>query len=752
MNRLRVAVTGIGLVTAVGFDVDTFREALRSGRSGLARVSADVFDSEPAVFAGVVDDGEVARLLSIRGLPTDDALSRPSRMALLALSEALGHSGVMDTGVDPSRIGLVMGKCQGKAMLGDGNREAIEAPLHVVGNCFGLGGPRVMISTACAASTNAIGLARDKLWTGEADVMLAGGTEELSTTTLRGFQAMHAVSPRQCAPYSRSDGLNLGEGAAFLVLEPLEVAEARGAPILAEVLGYGLSGDAHHPTAPDPAGRGATAAMRRALRQAAVDTDEISYVNGHGTGTPANDRMERNVMRALFGARSAHVPVSSTKSLVGHVLGAAGAIEAIACILAIDGDFLPPTLGFEAPDREFDFVPNCARDAKVTIAVSNNYAFGGNNASVVFADPDREAAARPGDHATVPVVITGIGLVGSLGVGVEEWRTVLEDLEGDAALALSGRVGKMPVLNGRDYAAPNEWRHMDALTQQALASTRLALSDAKLSLTKAEREDCALMFGTAFGPAEVGNQLDRHGGGGVSPVAFSKVTINAAAGRISQTLGLRGPTTTFATGVVSGSVAFVAAHELIAAGEVSVAVVIATDELVEGPEASMPATGTHGEFGAAAVAFVLESAERAAARGVDSYCGVLATYQGSAGIDQAETAVPRVVRAALASAGVNGSEVHYAVGCSSAETDIEFEAVELRELLGPDTTVVAPRTITGDCAAASGPIGIAFGALAVRDGREPRRRDVSRPRVEKAVAVDRDLGGATCAVVLGLSA
>jgi 3-oxoacyl-[acyl-carrier-protein] synthase II len=787
MTRFRVAVTGIGVVSAIGLDIESFYTTLRSGVSGLEPLEFGGVRNDQPVSGGSVDDAAVAARLCARGIRPSTRMSRPSLMALLASSEALEMSALSGAGHDSSRVGVVMGKCQGQAMLMDGSRELIEAPLHAVGDWYAFNGPRVMISTACAASTNAIGLARDKLWSGEADAVIAGGTEELSLTTLRGFQAMQAVSANACAPYSRSDGLNLGEGAGFLVLEPLEAARRRGARILAEVLGYGLSADAYHPTAPDPVGRGAVSAMRRALRQAGVETGEISYVNGHGTGTPANDKMERNVMRTLFAKNDARVPISSTKSFVGHTLGAAGAVEAVACVLAIDRGFLPPTLGFDEPDVEFDFVPNEARDAHVSVAVSNNYAFGGNNASVVLAHPDRPFAAVATDAVEQPVVISGIGLVGSLGVGLPEWQVALEagrtgvgrcEALGDGDAVTTVR--PMPVLNGRGYAAPNEWRHMDALTQQGLVATRLALADAGLVLSKQDRADGALMFGTAFGPAGRGLEVDRQGGRGVSPHAFAQVTVNAAAGRICQVLSLRGPTTTFATGSVSGTVAFAAARDLVASGDAPFAIVVATDELfrelvqARAEEGTVPPDGSVRPYdsdhkgrvcGAAAVALVIESTDRAAARGVTPYCEVRSAYLGGGlahhSVQSGQGSVARVIARALEKAGVRSDDIDYAVGCAGGYRADDLEAAALASSVGDDVAVSAPKALTGDCAAASGAVNLAVAALAVRRGAPAMAamrvdglgRHVltngDRPAVRTALALDIDLAGAMCAVVLG---
>jgi 3-oxoacyl-[acyl-carrier-protein] synthase II len=245
----------------------------------------------------------------------------------------------------------------------------------------------VMIPTACAAGNYAIAHAADRLAAGRADLMLAGGADAFSRITFTGFARLGAIAPDVCRPFDRHrKGMIPGEGAAVLVLEPLGRALARGATIYAEVAGYGLSCDAHHMTAAHPEGDGAARAMEQALAAAGLAPDDVSYVSAHGTGTPVNDRLEAAAVRRVFGARARRVPTSSIKSMLGHTMGAASAIEAAACALACATDRLPPTIHFEEPDPEcdLDVVPNQAREVAVEVAMNNAYAFGGNNASVIF--------------------------------------------------------------------------------------------------------------------------------------------------------------------------------------------------------------------------------------------------------------------------------------------------------------------------------------------------------------------------------
>ncbi|HEX9760617.1 MAG TPA: beta-ketoacyl-[acyl-carrier-protein] synthase family protein, partial [Candidatus Acidoferrales bacterium] len=251
---------------------------------------------------------------------------------------------------------------------------------------FGLTGPAYTVSTACSSSNHAIGLALRMVQHGEAEVALAGGGEAPFTVgMLKAWEAMRVISPDTCRPFSKGrKGMILGEGAAMLVLEPLEAAQARGAQVYAELAGCGMSSDAHHITQPLP--EGAAAAIRAALRDAGMAPEQVSYINAHGTGTPANDAAETRAIRAVFGAHADRLAVSSTKSLHGHALGAAGALEAVATLLALREGVLPPTINFTEPDPEcdLDVVPNQARAAAVECALSNSFAFGGLNAVLAF--------------------------------------------------------------------------------------------------------------------------------------------------------------------------------------------------------------------------------------------------------------------------------------------------------------------------------------------------------------------------------
>jgi 3-oxoacyl-[acyl-carrier-protein] synthase II len=430
----RIAVTGLGAVTPVGTGKEEVWANLLAGRLGFAPVAS--FDTK----AFSVHLGAEVRSFSpapyVRRL--DPArLGRASQLAIAAARLALADAGLGDAGLgdappgeagpgnepgkagvagaadepgEPTEAAAVPSALAGVAMgTTSGEPREVErfddrylaSELDLVGAEFmtlypchmiaahvarelGFAGVNTMIPAACAAGNYALAHAVDVLRAGRAELMLAGGADAFSRITYAGFARLGAIAPERCQPFDRRrKGMIPGEGAAVLVLEPLDAARRRGARIYAEVAGYGLSCDAHHMTAAHPEGDGAVRAMSRALADAGVAPEQVSYISAHGTGTPTNDRLEAIAVGRVFGAGT-RVPISSIKSMIGHTMGAASAIEAAVCALAVATDEVPPTMGLDDPENDFDYVPNLARRLPVEVAMNNAYAFGGNNASTIF--------------------------------------------------------------------------------------------------------------------------------------------------------------------------------------------------------------------------------------------------------------------------------------------------------------------------------------------------------------------------------
>lgn len=401
MSKRRVAVTGLGVISALGHNLAEFWNALREGRPGIATIEA--VDTSSLRFHNGAE---------VRGYDAGQhfdpsrmgVLDRFAQFALLAAREAIRDAGITISDPLRERTAIVSGSCVGGQSTQDAGfvelyqhdqprvhpltipRIMANAGASHISMELGITGPAFTISTACSSANHAIGQAFDMVRRGAVDVAITGGSEApFSMGLLKAWEAMRVISPDTCRPFSRERrGMILGEGGAMLILEPLEAARARGARIYAEIAGSGMSSDAHHVT--QPSIEGPTHAMRAALLDAAMAPEQVGYINAHGTGTQANDVTETRAIRAVFGTHADRIAVSSTKSMHGHALGAAGALEAAATLLALREGLLPPTANFTAADPEcdLDVIPNQARAGHVEGALSNSFAFGGLNAVLAF--------------------------------------------------------------------------------------------------------------------------------------------------------------------------------------------------------------------------------------------------------------------------------------------------------------------------------------------------------------------------------
>ncbi len=398
----RVVVTGIGTVTSVGIGREPFWDSLLLGRCGIEEVeSFDTSGFHVHMGAEIKDFAAGAYVKKL----DPHYLGRASQFAIAAARLALADANLDLSMLDAERVGVTIGTTSGEPQIIERFDDAAQAgemdrvgpefismyPCHVIaGHVAGeleLAGVNTTIPTACAAGNYAIAHAYDVLRSGREDVMLAGGSDAFSRITYTGFARLGGIAPETCQPFDLNRrGMVPGEGAGILVLEPLARAIERGARIYAEVAGYGLSCDAHHMTASHPEGAGPARAMETALNESGLRPEEVSYISAHGTGTSTNDRLETIAVKRVFGAAAYQIPISSIKSMLGHTMGAASAIEAAVCALAVFNDRIPPTINLRDrdPECDLDYVPNYARGHEVNVAMNNAYAFGGNNASLIL--------------------------------------------------------------------------------------------------------------------------------------------------------------------------------------------------------------------------------------------------------------------------------------------------------------------------------------------------------------------------------
>ncbi len=407
--RRRVVVTGLGCVSPLGNNVQETWDALLAGKSGAGPITLFDASRHKTRFACEVKNFDAAALLGGREARRMD---RFAQFAVVAALQAAEQAGLTVDDSNRDRIGVIIGTGIGGIgtlleqveILREKGPERVSpflVPMMIADNAAGLvairlgvRGPNAAFVTACATGSNAVGEAADMIRRGSADVMLAGGAEaSLVSVAMAGLNVMTALSTRNDDPSRASrpfdkdrDGFVMGEGAGVLALEALEYAQARGAKILAEVTGYGTTDDAYHISAPAENGAGAALCMKLALENAGLQPDEIGYINAHGTSTHLNDLSETAAIKATFGAQAYKVPISSTKSMTGHLLGASGAVEAMVCVQVLQNDILPPTINYQTPDPEcdLDYVPNQARSARPRHIMSNSFGFGGHNATLIF--------------------------------------------------------------------------------------------------------------------------------------------------------------------------------------------------------------------------------------------------------------------------------------------------------------------------------------------------------------------------------
>lgn len=405
----RVVVTGIGLVTPVGTGVEKVWESLCAGKSGIGPITRFDASNFSSRIAGEVSDFNAADFLDKQQIRRFDIFLH---FAIAAARMAMEDSGLKIDADNATRVGSVTGTgLGGLTMIEEYHKILMEkgpkklSPFFIPGIIanmvpgqisieFGARGPNISIETACSASCHAVGESFRYIRDGIADAMITGGAEAVITPlAVGGFCSMRALSTRNDEPEKASrpfdkdrDGFVMGEGAGILILEELDHARERGAKIYAEVVGYGLSGDAYHVSAPDPEGKGAIDCMKMALNCAGLEPGDIDYINAHGTSTPKNDESETNAIKNVFGDHAYRLAISSTKSMTGHLLGAAGGVEAILTSLTIYHGIIPPTINYETKDPvcDLDYVPNKARQTGVKAAMSNSYGFGGTNASLIL--------------------------------------------------------------------------------------------------------------------------------------------------------------------------------------------------------------------------------------------------------------------------------------------------------------------------------------------------------------------------------
>ncbi len=712
-NSRRCVVTGLGIICALGENTEQCWNAAVNGITGIREVKS-------------VDTSECyANMGAEVSLPNSELshedYDRASLLCIKAAGEALADAGYSADCFDDKRVGVIVGNCVGGAASIDvyytdkknGCEKAsdiLKMPAAAIANNvamhFGLNGATANIVNACAAGTMSLSYACDLIRAGKADAFVAGGSDSFTSLAFSGFHALHALAAGPCSPFNQSNGITLGEGAGILIIESYEHAVKRGAKIYCEILGGGVSSDAHHITAPRPDGEGQMSAIKRAVKNSGLEFTDIDYINAHGTGTAKNDEAEFLSLHTLFDGND-HVSVSSTKSMTGHCLGAAGSIEAVLTVKAVCEDRLPPTIGYadEQLDTlkekagEIDFIANAKREKAVNYAVSNSFAFGGNNASIVFSKKEHDI---PDNTNKQRIYITGIGeLCGN---------AVTEDNKGKRAEITSDDYKE----HGIKMAF---YRKLDRFSQLQLISGMRALADANITIGEDNENDIGIIIGTADGPlTEIVNfqkQTIEQGTANGSAFSFPNTVYNAAGGYFSIFAGIKGYNVTVANGVQAGIQSICYAADVIHNGEESIMVASGTDENTDVTYELYEKLGYTADddkgftLGEGSVSLILETEDSADKRGAKKLCEIVGTAMTHKAVEfgtlaGSEDAMKRAIADACAQAGITTNDIDAVCGFANGNKALDaMEATVYSELFDKELPVINVRNDIGEARAAA---------------------------------------------------
>lgn len=773
MNGLldgRIAITGVGVVCAIGDNYEQFARNLLAGRGGIKQY-AHLFPGQ-LIWAGLSSEPETITQFDRLDAAVLATLDRTARLAASAMAEALADSGLLAEGrslAADGRMALIMGTSHGgRSQLdrfvesgadaddADNAHRLLESATHqrqtaTLASCFGVHGPVVTVSTACSSSGIAIAYGCELLRAGKVDAVVAGGADAFSKLTYAGFDSLGAIADCPCGPFSETIGITLGEGAGFVVLERLEQATARKARIHAELFSHGITWDAHHLTAPEPSGEGMRRAMVHALVKAGATTEQIDYINAHGTGTRANDIAESLAVKRLFGAGTIP-PVSATKSFIGHALGASSVIGCLAALAGSEREQLPPTLNFgsQRPGCDLDYVPNQSRAAGIERFMANSAAFGGVNC-VLHGGRYRPDGVPASAARTDTIMITGIGVISPLGHDLDEFTEGLR--KGQSGICPIGRfdvdslqarhAGLVTDFNTRRLMPSVNLRRIDVVTQYATVAASLALGDAGLGLWRQQSERIGLVVGTTRGA--VGSfekylaSVEGCGWQNASAVYFPNLVMSSIGGNVSNILRLQGLASTCLGGVGVGLHALVNGLEFLRREPACDAVVVvAADEInrlyfrlyerlgrlatqTDKPRLYDPA-GDGLVLGEGAVALVLQ---RAAGLGdgatpyaaIDGY-GLTNDARPNLGLDAEGHWLEQAARIALDEAGLEASRLDLVYGLGRGQADYDAREVRvLRRLLnGHAPALSCVNGHLGLAEASSGLFAVAAALLGLKHG------------------------------------
>lgn len=751
MSEKRVVITGLGLINAIGNTVEESWNNCINGVCGIKEVKSI---NTAGCYAHM--GAEAAEHFDVDAGEDADKMDRVSLLCIKAVNEALCDSQIDMTQENADRVGVIIGSCVGGANSIEkffteyeedpakpSADEILKMPIGAIANnvakVAGAKGVVTNIGNACAASTISIEYACDLIRAGVGDVFICGGTDTFSSLAFGGFTALHALDTEPCSPYNKSKGITLGEGAGALIVESYEHAVARGAKIYCDVLGGGISSDAHHITAPRPDSEGQMNAMKWALERSDMNPESIDYINGHATGTPLNDSTEIQAMQTIFG-NNENTCVDSTKSMVGHCLGAAGAVEAIYTVKALTTNTVPPTIGYSEEDLEnlkekagkLDFMPNVKKEKEIEYAMTNNFAFGGNNASVIFAKHEKDIKPLENNR----VFVTGMGLVSTLGNSVESY---IEGTKNGTSVAENGSLHAN--VSADDYKEHEIklafYRKLDKLSQIQVVSGRSCLKNAGVTVTDDNAKEIGMIIGTADGPAtdiiNFHEGLIKNGINAGSAFVFPNTVYNAAGGYLSINSGVKGTNVTLTNGNQAGLQSVCYAYNIVRTGAQKMMMACGVDENTDMTSIIYDRLGLRSEgtdptpykmegrtyiLGEGSTSIMLESEASADSRNADKLAEIagygmahesvaVGTLRGSG------DALDKAIRLACESAGISISDIDAVIGFGNGNSTIDkIEMDSYERVFGENKKpVLSVKTLVGESRAAAATLAVAHASL-----------------------------------------
>lgn len=783
----RCVVTGLGMVNAIGKNVEECWENALKGTPGIDKVKSVNSDNCYAHLGAEVAD---------ENIEINDKVDRVSSLCLQASKEALKDAGI-DGNVDADRMGVIMGSCVGGVVsienyiekgekTEDINKMSIASIANHVANMAGAKGVVTNIGNACAASTMSVAYACELIRAGVGEVFIAGGADAFASVPFAGFTALHALSENACSPFNHSNGITLGEGAGAIIVESYEHAVKRGAHIYCDVLSAGISSDAHHITAPRPDGIGQMYAIRRALDKSGVDKKDLDYINAHGTGTAKNDEAEFLSIHTIFDDSNDHLSVSSTKAMVGHCLGAAGAIEAVYAIKALTDNKVPPTIGYSAEDLEalkekagkIDFMPNDMKEKELNYVMSNSFAFGGSNASIIFAKNEGKMSESENDE---DIYITGLGIVTPVGNGVENY---IEKVKGGETITSGNLVSELGKEDFDKFDIKLAfYRKLDKLSTMQVVSGIEAINNSGFTFNDDNAEDFGMIIGTGDGPLttvyEFQEHISKEGTQNGSAFNFPNTVYNAAGGYLSIKTGMRGYNVTITNGNQSGLASVCYAANEIKQNRAAAMLASGTDEnsavmnklytqlgLVSDAKSDIYADEKGMNLSDGSVTIALEKASQADSHSAKKYAkiaGYAMTHEcvEYGMVKGSDEGLAKAINEACKDAGISADKIDAVFGFGNGIKDVDdIEKNVYAKVFNKAIPVINVKDYVGEARAAAATLSAAHAALTLAgklgdsqnayifNGGEVKKDKVDTKNFDYVIATSYGVGGSYSAVVL----